>query len=286
MPVRVVTDSASYLPEELVRQFGITVVSLNVVAGGESISETSIDSASFFEQLSLGGELPTTSQPTPESFESVFAEAVAQGDEVLAVLISGGMSGTVMSAEVAASSVMTAVPDARIRVVDSRANCMQEGFAVLAAAQAAHGGATADECERAARASMRRSRFLFAPATLEYLRRGGRISGAAALLGSALRIVPILTAENGETGVAGRARSLARALDGIARRMQADVERCGLRQVVVQTIGDAGPGIEFARTRVEPIAGRPVQVIPIGPVIGLHVGPAIGVTYETIEPIV
>jgi len=132
---------------------------------------------------------------------------------------------------------------------------------------------------------MRRSRFLFAPQSLEYLRRGGRISAAGALLGSILGIVPVLTAENGETGVAGRTRTQTRALQAIARLMRADVERCGLNQVVVQTIGDVEQGRAFARDHIEPIAGRPVEVIPIGPVIGLHVGPAVGVTYETIEPL-
>jgi fatty acid-binding protein DegV len=95
----------------------------------------------------------------------------------------------------------------------------------------------------------------------------------------------VLTAEAGSTGVAGRARTHRRALDTIAKLVAADVERCGLKQIVVQTIADIEPGIAFSRDYIEPIAGRPVPVIPIGPAVGLHVGPAIGVTYETIEPL-
>lgn len=285
MPVRVFTDSVSYIPEMLLRSEGITVVPLYVSENGATVPEIRIDAPGFFERLSLGGRLPTTSQAPTEDFRAVFAEAVAFGDDVLAVLVSGGMSGTVGSAELAAREVLDTSSGSRIVVVDSRANCMQEGFAVLAAAEAAKSGASLSECEQAARESMRRSRFLFSPQSLEYLRRGGRISAAGALLGSMLRIVPVLTAENGETGVAGRARTWTHALETIVRLMRMDIERFGLRQVVVQSIGDMGPGIDFAREYIEPVVGRPVQVIPIGPVIGLHVGPAVGVTYETEEPL-
>lgn len=162
---------------------------------------------------------------------------------------------------------------------------MQEGFAVVAAAERAAQGASLEECERAARETMPRSRFLFTPVSLEYLRRGGRISAAAALLGSVLRIAPVLTADDGETGVAGKARTHGRALEVITRLMKSDVERCGIKQVFVQTIADVTHGVEFARTHIEPIVKRDVPVVPIGPVIGLHVGPAVGVTYETIEPL-
>lgn len=284
MPVRVVTDSASYIPETLLRSRGIGVVSLYVSEDGMMVPETKLDPPAFFRRLSLSRKLPTTSQPSVDDFRSVFSEAALAGDDVLAVLISGGMSGTVSVAELAARETLEVSPGSRIVVVDSRANCMQEGFAVLAAAEAAQSGASIAECELAARESMRRSRFLFSPQSLDHLKRGGRISAAGALLGSVLRIVPVLTAEDGETGVAGRARTWKRALEAMVRLMRSDVEQRGLRQVVVQTVGDTRPGVDFAREYIEPIAGRHVQVIPIGPVVGLHVGPAVGVTYETVEP--
>jgi DegV family protein with EDD domain len=285
MAVRVITDSASYLPPDVRSRHGIVEVPLFVREDEVVTPETEIDRDAFYARLVTAPALPTTSQPAPLDFARVFSDAVAKGFDVIAVLISGGMSGTVSSAETAARMVRESSPGAGIAVVDSRANCMQEGFAVLAAAEVASAGGALAECERAARESMRRSRFLFTPVTLDYLRRGGRISAAAALLGSVLRIVPVLTAEAGSTGVAGRARTHRRALDTIAKLVAADVERCGLKQIVVQTIADIEPGIAFSRDYIEPIAGRPVPVIPIGPAVGLHVGPAIGVTYETIEPL-
>jgi len=281
----VITDSASYLPPDVRGKYGIVEVPLFVREDDVVTPETEIDVDAFYARLVTARVLPATSQPSPHDFASVFADAIAEGLGVVAVLISGGMSGTVSSAEAAAQMVRESSPGAKIAVVDSRANCMQEGFAVIAAAEAAGAGGSLADCEHAARESMRRSRFLFTPVTLDYLKRGGRISAAAALLGSVLRIAPVLTAEDGSTGVAGRARTHRRALDVIATLVRADVERCGLKQIVVQTIAGMEPGRAFARDYIEPIAGGPVPVIPIGPAVGLHVGPAVGVTYETVEPL-
>lgn len=285
MVVRIVTDSLSYIPADLRAQYDIVQVPVYVHEDGGEVLETAIDSAAFFKRLASTSQLPTTSQASPEDFRHVFADALADGWDVLAVLISGSMSGMVSSADAAARMLGEHAPEARIKVLDSRVNCMQEGFAVLAAAKAAQSGGSLPECEQAALDSMLRSRFLFTPRSLEYLRRGGRISAAASLLGSALRIVPVLTAEAGETAVAGRARSQTAAMREIARLMRVDVERCGLRQAVVQWIADEATGVEFGRTYIEPIVGGPVQVIPIGPGVGVHVGPAVGVVYETIEPL-
>lgn len=285
MTVRIVTDSLSYIPADLRARHGIVQVPVYVHEDGGEVLETAIDSAAFFERLATTWQLPTTSQASPEDFRQVFSDASADGSDVLAILISGSMSGMVSSADAAARMLGETTPDARIAVLDSRINCMQEGFAVLAAAKVAQSGGSLSECEQAARDSMLRSRFLFTPRSLEYLRRGGRISAAASLLGSALRIVPVLTAENGETAVAGRARSQHAAMRTISELMRADVEGYGLKQAVVQWIADEATGVEFGRTHIEPIVGGPVQVIPIGPGVGVHVGPAVGVVYETIEPL-
>ena len=285
MPVSVVTDSASYLPADIRERLNIREVSLYVRENGSSVRETELDTAEFYSRLATSEGLPTTSQPSPEDFAQAFEEAAADGSQVLAVLISSGMSSTVDTAKMAAGLARERVEGLSVTVVDTRANCMQEGFAVIAAAEAAAEGRPLEECERAARESMRRSRFLFTPRSLEYLRRGGRISRAGALLGSTLGITPILTAEDGTTGVAGRVRTQSRALDEIARLMRADVDRCGLKQAVVQGIVDLDRAAEFARSHIEPIVGGEVPVIPIGPVIGLHVGPAVAVTYETVEPL-
>lgn len=215
----------------------------------------------------------------------MFRRIVSAGDEVLAVLISAGMSGTVRSAEIAAAEVAAGRPDAVVRVLDSRSNSLEEGFAVLAAAQSAGADASLDECARAATETMRRTRFLFTPESLEYLRRGGRISGAAGLLGMVLKVAPILTADKGATGVAGVSRGAHAAWIKIGALLRKDVAANGLRRAAVQYVGDPGEATRFAEEIVMPIVGADVAIAPIPSVVGLHVGPAVGVVYETERPL-
>jgi len=284
MSVRIVTDSASCISDEDLGRLPITIVPLHVHADGHLVPEAELRTTAFYERLADMSSLPTTSQPSPEEFIAAFRALLADGDEVLAILISAGLSGTVQSAELAVQSIKAEQPDAPIEILDSKSNSLEEGFAVLSAAEAARRGAELGECRRLAEEVMRRTRFLFTPHTLEYLRRGGRITGAKSLLSMMLRIVPILTAENGITDVAGVARSGRSAHGKVAARMRKDVERYGLRRAAVQYIGDEAEARRFAAEVVEPIAGRPVPVVLIPPIVGVHVGPAIGVVYETERP--
>ena len=284
MAVRVVTDSASSISDAGRSRLGLTVVPLPISEGGRAISEDELAAPGFYERLAAMPAPPTTSQPTPEAFATAFRALAGDGHDVLAVLISGDMSGTVASAEAAADEVRTD-EGSRVEVLDSRSNSLEEGFAVLSAAEAAHAGAGIAECRRLAEETMRRTRFLFTPHSLEYLRRGGRISRAGALAGVVLKIAPVLTAENGSTGIAGVARSVRAARAKIASLMRTDVERHGLRRAAVQYAADADEANRFAAEVIEPIVGDAVPVVPIHPVVGLHVGPAVGVVYETEQPL-
>lgn len=282
MPVTVVTDSASGIPTEIVDRLGIMVVPLYLSVGDESRPEASSDIADMNRRLSLGPAPVSTSQPSPADFAAAF-EAV-RGD-VLAVLISSRMSSTLHAAELGRGLAQGTGTRRSIQIVDSGSNSMQEGFAVIAAAECARGGGDIEACRDAALASVARSRFLFAPRRLDDLVAGGRIADAVGLLGSALRIVPILTASDGVTGVAGVARSRSRALDRMAELMRRDIETRGLARVAVQVIADVDEAEEFAATVVAPMVGSPVEVIPIPASIAVHVGPAIGLVYETVEPL-
>ena len=285
MGVRVVTDSTNYIATEDLQRLRIERAPLWVHDGSEMRPETDIDLAAFYRRLADVDHIPTSSQPSPEALANAFAAAAADGSEVLGAFISEKMSGTAQAARLAANIVQETQPDARIEVLDTESNSMQEGYAVLAAAEVAIAGGTMEECIRAARETMKRTRFLFTPHTLEYLIRGGRISKASALVGSLLKITPVLTVENGVTDVAAKVRTRKRALDEIASRMRADVERCGLRRAVVHAIVDVEEATRFARELIDPIAADRVEVVPIGPVVGLHVGPAVAVVYETEEPL-
>lgn len=285
MTVRIVTDSTNYLPSAELDRYGIVRVPLHVHDGDAMRPETEIDLAAFYRRLADTKSIPTSSQPSPEDLFEAFWDIIESGDEVLGAFLSSAMSGTVQAAELAAGMVRERRPEARITIVDTRSNCMQEGFSVLAAAETAARGATLEACEQAAIQTTSRTRFLFTPHTLEYLARGGRISGASALLGSLLQITPVLTVENGETTIAGKVRTRAKAHAYIAERMRSDIDRCGLKRAVVHGIVDLDEAERFARRYIDPLVGSAVDVVPIGPVIGLHVGPAVAVAYETERPL-
>lgn len=285
MGVVTITDSANALPPEDLARLGIRVVSIHVNENGASTPETEVDLAALHQRLVDPTVLLTTSQPSPDEFACAFNEVAEAGDDAIAVLISAKLSSTFASAELGAALMRERFPSARITLVDSKSNSMQEGFAVLAAAECAASGGSLDECEAAALASVARSRFLFSPVSLEHLGRGGRILGAASLVGSILRISPILTASDGSTGVAAVVRSQHKALAKMAALMKADVARCGLKRAVVQVIAEVEVAARFARDLIEPIVGGPVPIVPVGAAVSIHVGPAVGLVYETIEPL-
>jgi DegV family protein with EDD domain len=281
MTVSVVTDSLASIPREVADANGIEVVSLFINEGDSSRAELGLDVAAFYRRLEDTRVLPTSSQPPVDSLAEAFRRALERGSEVLGVFVSSKMSGTIEAARIAADLVIAERPGTRIELLDSYSNSMEEGFGALAAAKAASAGATIERCGELARDTLSRTRYLFTPETLEYLRRGGRIGNASALLGGLLQIKPILTVAAGETTTVSKVRTRSRALAEIARMFTDDATAYGLVQAIVHYIGDPAPAEEFARTHVEPVAGGPVRVIPVSPVIGLHVGPAVGVVYET-----
>lgn len=282
MAVGIVTDSTSYLPAEDRERYGITVVTLSVNFGSESYAEDGLDSGWFYRRMANEREVPTSSQPSVADLSAAFEKHVAAGDEVCGIFISSEMSGTFSTAELARTLVLDTHPDARIEIVDSRSNCMQLGFAVLEAARAADAGAPLAEVAGAARATIPRTRFLFVPHTLDYLRKGGRIGGASALVGAVLQIRPILTVADGKTDVFGKVRTKRRAMAEITAAVVADAERAGgLEELVVHHIDDEPEGRELVAL-LEEATGRDVPLHPIGAVIGVHVGPGtVGAVYRT-----
>ena len=280
MNVCVVTDSVASIPAS--RLSGdLQVVDMFVNDGGRSEADRSIDLVEFYRRLADMKHLPTSSQPPVESLILTFQRAVERGRDVVAVFMSEKMSGCCEAARMAAEIVRAQVPGARVEVVDSGAASMQEGFAVLAAVRAANAGETVERCAHAAAETIRRTRFLFTPHTLEYMRRGGRIGGASALLAQVLQIRPILCFEDGETTVFSKVRTQDRALSEMARVFGNDVHERGLRDVVIHYISDFSTAEKFAHELIDPIAGFAVEIVPVSPVVGLHAGPAVGIAYET-----
>jgi len=279
LTVAVVTDSTAYLPAEVVARFGIEVVPLYVVLAGRSGREGSdVTSAEVARSLSVRGGHVSTSRPTPGDFVAVYRRLLDGGaDRVVSVHLSGELSGTWDAARVAAGQV----GEHLVTVLDSRSAAMGTGFAVLAAARAAADGGTAAEVAGAARATAAASRTFFVVDTLEHLRRGGRIGAAAALLGSALAVKPVLHVSDGQVVPLERVRTSARALNRLVQRA---AEVAGDRPVSAAVHHLAAP--ERAQRLADQLTARlpnlqELHVSELGAAVGAHVGPgAVGVVID------
>lgn len=285
MAVKVITDSTSYLPRSIRKSLDLSVVALSSMLDGITYSDDAEDYAPFFTALQHSKAFPTTSQPAVHDIADVMEKHVAAGNDVVGVFISEHMSGTYATALLARDIVRERYPEATIEVVDGRSNSMELGLAATAAATAAAAGAIAAHVVEAARDMIDRTRFLFVPDSFEYLHRGGRIGRASALVGTVLKIHPILTVRNGVTEVFEKVRAKQRAFEEIVNTCVRDIQqKGGLDQVIVHHINDEAAGRRLA-AMVETVVGRSVDICPIGPVVGAHVGPgAVGLVYSTFGP--
>jgi len=270
VPIAVVTDSTSYLPDGLSRERDIRVVPLEVRLGERIGREgVDIDSAALYAALTDRMLDVQTSRPTPADFAACFREALDGGaDGVVSIHLSRELSGTWEAARMAASEV---APD-RVRVVDSRAAGMGLGFAVLAASDAARSGLDGAAVESAAADVAQRCRMFFSVDTLDRLRRGGRIGASAALLGTALAVKPLLHVVGGRIVPLEKVRTTARAAQ---RLVELAVRAAGEGPVdlAVHHLGAAARADEVAarlRERVPRVAR--LLVSEVGAVIGAHVG--------------
>ena len=271
--VAVVTDSTASLPEGVVAQHAITVVPLQVVIGGTAYDEGAEAATADNLAEALRAWVPvSTSRPSPETMLETYEALAAEGaTEIVSVHLSGDLSGTVESAQLAARK--TPVP---VTAVDTRQVGVGTGFCVLAAAEAVADGA--DAAEAGERASTRGQAItsLFYVDTLEYLRRGGRMGAAAALVGSALAVKPILRVEDGRVRPYERVRTSSKAL---ARLQELAVEAAGDApvDVAVAHLASESRAEQLAEQLTERLAkgleGREVLVGEVGAVLGAHVGP-------------
>jgi DegV family protein with EDD domain len=272
--IALVTDSTASLPPEVAEKHGIVVVPLQVVIGAKSYDE-GVEGGATPETVAAALREWTpvsSSRPTPAAMLEVYEKAAAAGaDEIVSIHVSSELSGTYESAQLAAKEAPVAVT-----TVDSRQVGMATGFGVLAAAEVlASGGSAADAAETARRRTTG-STSLFYVDTLEYLRRGGRIGAAVALLGSALAVKPLLTLDDGRVGMLEKVRTAGRAL---GRLEELAVAAAGSGQVDVAVAHLANPEraellASNLRERLATNLGpREVVVGEVGAVIGAHVGP-------------
>jgi len=270
MSVKVVTDSVADLPSEVTRELGITVIPLNV-RFGTKVYRDGIDltAEQFYDRLTHNETTPVTSVPSPGTFAEAYDKLAEETDEILAIIVSSKLSGTY---DVALQSIGLMKQKCRVEVIDSRWAVMAEGFMVMAAARAAQAGASLDEVVDITRRNITRVDFRAAFDTLEYLKRGGRIGAAQALLGSMLKVNPIITIKDGLVEPAGRTRSRAKAIEHLYNFAMSfsHIEGIAIEdaacpddaELLVERLSSRFPKEHIYRSRTTPV-------------IGTHTGPGL-----------
>lgn len=267
MVIRVVTDSAADLPPEIAARYEIKVVPQNVVFGDEELRDgIDITAEQFFARLQHEPELPTTSQPSVGAFRETYEQLVTEGaTEILSIHISSRLSGTLESARQGAQGM-----DVRIAQLDSGTASLAMGLGVITAAEAVQGGATLMEARELVESQFRRTHIYLILDTIEYLRRGGRIGRAAGIVGSVLKLKPILSLDGGEVVPVGRARTRQKAIE-TALSLAAKLRPIEQTMAVHAACPD---DMQYVMQRLRGIAPDAATVTgTLAPALGVHTGP-------------
>ncbi len=268
--VAIVTDSTAYLPQELIDQYHIQVVPQILIWGDQNyLDGIDITPIEFYKKLQNAKVMPSTSQATPKNFHEIYSKLIEEGYDIIAILISEKLSGTIASALQARDMF----PGARIEIVDSYTTAMAMGFQVLTLARAAQDGASFEECVKLAKQAREHTGVVFAVETLEFLHRGGRIGGASRFLGTALNIKPVLEVVGGKVEAIERVRTRKKSLE---RLIELAEERIANRRPVRLATLHANAA-EEARELLEEASQKlqadEVVFSEVSPVIGTHAGP-------------
>jgi DegV family protein with EDD domain len=267
--VAIVTDSTADLPAQLAKSRGITVVPLTLNFEGRSLLDgVDIRPSEFYRKLPNATTHPTTSQPSAGQFAEAFAALLETHDEIVSIHISEKLSGTYASAVQGAEMSNPK----RVHVVDSELVSMSLGLLTLAASQTASTGAGASAIVERISSMRARVHTYFSVATLEFLRRGGRIGRASAMLGSVLQVKPVLCIRDGQVTPLERVRTFERALNRIVELAREVDDGKGLCVIVGHA--DAEEDAQRVARGLEPVC-ETLMIQPLGPVVGAHAGPGV-----------
>jgi len=269
--VAVVTDSTTYLPRELLSRLQISRVSLYVGWEGELLREDEYEDLDvFYARLRDSPQLPTTSQPSVGDFVACYEPLLQAGHDILSLHIAGGLSGTCESAREAARLLAEDGPPGRIEIHDGETGAGGLGLLVVLAATLAEQGAELEQIIGAVREARRSLDIWFCLDTLEYLRRGGRIGAAQALVGTALKIKPILTFGT-EIAPVGRVRTHGRAFERMVAYLRELHER-GASDWIVQHAQSPADAERLVAEGSAIFDSEPLFCTEVGPVLGAHLG--------------
>lgn len=275
--IAIITDSSACIPPQEQEGLNIFTIPLWLIWDNENFQDgVDISPSEFFSRLKGSETLPTSSQPTAGEFEKFYRKILAEADAIVNVLASSNISGTVASAEMAAVQL----PDEEIYVVDSLSSAMGQGLITLVAARAASEGKSPQEVVQIAQETREKTHLLFVVDTLEYLHKGGRISGGKRLLGTALQIKPLLHFEEGYIRPASQARTRRKAIALLLDTAEERLEGKKMAEVAVMDVDAPREGDALAERMKERFAPLKVFRAGVSPVVGTHVGPGtVGIAF-------
>ena len=268
--VAIITDSTAYLPPDLITEYDIRVVPLAVIWDGDSFADgVDITPTQFYTRLETSPSMPSTSQPPAGEFKEIFSKLLNEGKDVLAILISSGISGTVNSALQAQSEI----DSDRVVVIDLHTAAMATGLHVLAAARKAAAGGSLEEVKEIALKAQGQTEVVFVVDTLEFLHKGGRIGGAKRFLGSMLNLKPILEMKGGLIEAVESVRTQKRALERLISLVEE--KTCGEKPLRLAVFHSNVPEQAKALLIEAENALSPDETFlaELSPVIGTHIGP-------------
>jgi DegV family protein with EDD domain len=275
--VALVCDSTAYLPREWVEKYKIPIAPSVVIWDGEELRDyIDLTADEFFSRLATSNTLPTTSQPTPAYFKSIYEDLLGKGHDILGVHISHKLSGTFSSAEQAKAMF----PNANIENIDTLSASMGEGWPLLMGIRAAEDGRSLAECRQIVEEACKHVGVLLTVETLEFLHRGGRIGGASRLVGTALSLKPLLEIKDGQVEPLENIRTRKKSL---ARIVEVALERIGNQRPIYLAVlhanayENAEKVMEMATAQLD---CKQTLIADVAPTVGTHTGPGtIGIAY-------
>jgi len=271
MSVAIIADSSSDIPKDISDKYNLSIIPLYVIFGNETYKDDGkqLTIKAFYDKIRKSPALPTTSQPTPGDFLELYKELLKTHDSIINILISNKMSGTIASAELAAREL----PEADITIIDSEKVHMPCGFIAIKAAQMAADGASKEEILLKVEELKEKITVLFIPSTLEYLKKGGRIGRAKALMASLLEIKPILTLHDGEVSPYKNTRRWEQGKQEIINIMATMIKNPEKLHVFIGDSDMKTEGYEFAAKIKDKFSPLELIIGDLGPVVGSHAGP-------------
>jgi DegV family protein with EDD domain len=280
--IAIVTDSTAYIPKDILRDLPIFTIPLHVIWGDDMFRDNvDITQNIFYERLGSSKTMPSTSQPSPQEFVELYKTVAEDYDEILSIHISSQLSGTFDSA-IQAKKILS---NMKIEVIDSKSTSMGLGFLVLMAARNAQSGENLLKIKGLIESARDKVKIFFVLRTLEFLKRGGRIGSASALLGTALNLKPILMVEDGVIKPFAKVRTMQKALSRLTEILTENVEgRTPVHLSIIQA--EAENDALFLQKEIENKFSKKdiaeMVITGISPVIGTHTGPgAVGICFIT-----